>query len=62
MGEKLKELREKAGMTMEELADKSGVHRNTIWNIENGNTASVMTATVARLAEALEVPVSVFFT
>ena len=33
--EKIKECREKAGLTQEELAEKMGVQRNTVWRWEN---------------------------
>ncbi len=62
MGEKLKELREKADLSQEELAKLSGVSRVTISNIENGACKSVLTTTIAAIADALGVQVSVFFT
>ena len=34
--EKVKEFREKTGLTQEELAEKMGVQRNTVWRWENG--------------------------
>ena len=36
ISEKIRELREKAGLTQEELADRVGVQRNTVWRWENG--------------------------
>lgn len=38
--EKIKELRESAGMTQEELADRLNVHKVTISRVENGNVCS----------------------
>ena len=31
---RLKQLREKAGLTVEQLAEKSGIPKNTLWNWE----------------------------
>ena len=41
-----------AGMSQQELADRSRVHRNTIQRLETGTTGT-RAATVKRLAEAL---------
>ena len=38
MGYKVREARKAANMTQEELAQKSGVSRGTIWALENGKT------------------------
>ncbi len=51
---KLRELRRRRVLTLEELAEKAGVGRNTIWRLEH----SVMGAqprTIRKLAKALEV-------
>lgn len=61
MGTKLKELRLSKNITQEELAKRSGVSRITIANIESGKSESVLTATLAALADALEVSVAYFF-
>ena len=51
---KLRELRRRRVLTLEELAKKAGVGRNTIWRLEH----SVMGAqprTIRKLAKALDV-------
>ena len=62
MGELIRDLRNKAKMSQEELAEKSGLSRTTISNIESGKTESMSTKTLAAIAVALDVPVSIFFT
>ncbi len=59
---RLKEIREEAGLTQEELAEKSGVSRVTISLIENGRADCVKTQTLTRLADALsKKPTELFF-
>ena len=51
---RLRELRRRRVLTLEELAEKAGVGRNTIWRLEHG----VMVAqprTIRKLAKALNV-------
>ena len=63
MGYKIKEFREKIGMTQEELAEKSGVCRTTIWSMENGKEKNATTTTLLKLAHALGTTVdNIFFT
>lgn len=52
---RLKELREKRGLTQEQLADLSGVNQSAISFIENGTTASPKLDTLQKLARALGV-------
>lgn len=59
---KLKEIREKKGMTQAELSKKSGVSRTIISFLENGKSECVMTSTLVKLADALgEKVTSIFF-
>lgn len=51
---KLNELRRRRVLTMEELAEKSGVGRNTIWRLENGKMGG-QPRTIRKLAAALGV-------
>jgi transcriptional regulator with XRE-family HTH domain len=53
----IKRLREKRGMTQEELADKVGVHRVYITQIE-GATKVPSIATLEKIAKALKVKVA----
>lgn len=50
---KLKELRKTRVMSLGELAQKSGVHRNTVARIEKGEEA--YPATIRKIARALNV-------
>lgn len=58
---KLEELRRKAGLSQEELAEKSGVSRAVIVKIENSNTDRVLGRTIRKLAEALGVSMAELF-
>lgn len=51
----LKRLRAESGLTLEELAEKSGVNINTISYLENGKQKARST-TLAKVARALGVP------
>ncbi len=51
--ERLQELRRRRVMSISDLSEVSGVHRNTIHLIEQGKPA--YTTTIRKLAKALEV-------
>lgn len=57
----IKELRIDRKLTQEELAEKSGVSRQTICALENKESVSAKVETLAKLASALDVNVSDFF-
>jgi transcriptional regulator with XRE-family HTH domain len=57
LGQAIRELRAKRGLSQEELSLKSGVHRNYIGGVERGERRPTVTA-VARLAQALGVQAS----
>lgn len=60
---KLKEVRERAGLTQNELATKANVSRTLIVGIENGTISVVRTSTLTKLSDALgKKVVSIFFT
>lgn len=59
LGERIEELRKKKGITQEELAEKSGLHRAYFWDIENGRNISIKTA--YKIARALGVTLSQLF-
>lgn len=61
MENKLKEIRESKNLSQEELAEKSGVSRTTISNIENGKQVILKTKTLIDLANALGTKVSKIF-
>lgn len=62
MAYRIRELREKKELTQEQLAQKSGVSRSTIIQLENNDEHEAMVGTLKSLAAALEVPVSKLFT
>ena len=59
MAYKIKELREKKGIT--QLAKESGVSRTTIILLENGEEHEPKVGTLKAIANALGVPVSKLF-
>ena len=61
MKNKLKEVREKSGMSQEALAEKSGVSRTTISLLEGGKAVVTKTNTLTKLSDALEGKVSDIF-
>ena len=61
MGYKIKERREELRMTQEELAQKSGVSRQTISSLETGKYDNVLVGTLAAIAVALDTTVDKIF-
>lgn len=61
MTNKLKEIREKKGISISELARKSGLTRQTIYNIEGDPNRVVDSKTMEDVANALGVKVSKVF-
>jgi transcriptional regulator with XRE-family HTH domain len=51
---RLRELRHRRVLTLEELAEKAGVGRNTIWRLEHG-VMGAQPRTIRKLAKALKV-------
>ena len=51
---RLRELRRRRVLTLEELAEKAGVGRNTIWRLEHG-VMGAQPRTIRELARALNV-------
>ena len=54
LSEKIKEFREKAGLTQEQLAEKMEVQRNTVWRWEN-KKANLKADNMYRLSTVLHV-------
>lgn len=54
-GLNVKLARVKAGLTQEELAERAGMHRTTIGQLERGQRG-LNVASLGRLADALDVP------
>ena len=61
MMNKVKEIREKKGMSQEELKEKSGVSRTIISGLEMGKIEVITNVTMERIAKALEEKVTVVF-
>lgn len=59
----LKAARLRIGMSQQELAEKSGVSRVTIGNLENGTAKNATVKTLKAISAALNVPIrDLFFT
>lgn len=58
MESKLATIRKEKNMSQAALAEKSGVSRATIANIERGKQVEILVGTVAKLANALDVNIS----
>ncbi len=54
MGEKIKILRQQAGMTLEEVGNIVGVGKSTVRKWESGEIANMRRDKIAKLAEALK--------
>lgn len=59
--QKLREIRERQGLSQDELAEKSGVSRVTISMLETGSQENAKTKTLFKLAAALNVSIDSFF-
>ncbi len=59
----LKAVRLRIGMSQQELAEKSGISRVTIGNLENGTAKNTTVKTLKAISGALNVPIrDLFFT
>ena len=58
---RIREIREQAGLTQEELSIKSGVSRATIWALECGDNKVTTTKTLLNIATALGVQMDDLF-
>ena len=58
---RIKELREEKRMTQEELSEKSGVSRSIISKLEQEKPVNMLTDTLSKIANALDVKVSYLF-
>jgi transcriptional regulator with XRE-family HTH domain len=56
-GDALRQLRTRAGMSQERLAELAGVHRNHVGDIERGDKEACL-LTMLRISKALQVPLS----
>lgn len=58
---KIKDLREKQGMTQQELSEKSGVSRTIISELESGKRSVTRTDTLLKISKALKLPIKDIF-
>lgn len=58
---KIKECREKAGLSQVELSEKAGVSRAIISGLESGSITTTTTTTLIKIADALGKKVSDIF-
>ena len=61
MGYKIRECREKIGLSQEELAKKAKISRTTLSGLESGTLKTTTTDTLLKIAEALNKKVSDIF-
>ena len=60
IGQKVRELRQRAGLSIGDLAARVGISKAMLSKVENAQTSSSLT-TIAALAEGLDVPVTSLF-
>ena len=58
---RIKELRDKKKMTQQELAEKSGVSRSIISELETGKRTKTTTETLLKIAKALDSSINYIF-
>lgn len=61
MGNMIREIRKRKKLSQEELAEKSGVSRTIISGLESGRQEVTTTATLKKIADALEYSVKEIF-
>jgi len=60
VGNRIRHLRQKKGLSQEALADEAGMHRTYMWGIERGHRNPSL-GHLTRIADALEVPLASLF-
>lgn len=60
LGKKLRDLRTKHGMTLDELAKKSGVSKSYVWELENRESQRPSAEKLTAIADALGVAAAYF--
>lgn len=61
MGNKIKEYREKLGVTQEQLSEDSGVSRSIISGLESGTIKNTTVSTLTSIASALHSSITDIF-
>lgn len=60
VGNRIRDLRQKKGISQEGLADEAGMHRTYMWGIERGRRNPSL-GHLTRIADALDVPLASLF-
>ena len=60
VGKNLRDLRNRRGLSLRALAERSGLNVNTLSLVENGKS-SPSVGTLQQLAQALDAPITTFF-
>lgn len=55
LGEKIKTLRTKKGLTLEKLAEITNTSKSYIWELENGNSSNPTAYKISKISQALDV-------
>lgn len=58
---RIRQIREREHMSRAELADKAGITRQTVYNLEVGATKNASIRTLASIAKALGVSIDAIF-
>ena len=58
---RIREIRERKGVTQAQLSEMSGVTRATLWRLETSDDCEATTLTLSRIAHALDVPIRDLF-
>ncbi len=60
IGKRIKEARQEAGLTREQLAVKAGLTSLTIWKLESAGGGNPLLSTIQAIADALGKPITWF--
>ncbi len=55
----LKAARERADLTLEQVADGTGMSKSYIWDLENGGKENISLLNAVRLSICLQIPITV---
>lgn len=61
MKNKIKETRESIGITQQELAEKAGVSRTIVSQLENGSKDVITSTTMLKISKVLDKPIESLF-
>lgn len=61
MNNKVREIRISLGMSQHELAEKAGISRTIVWQLETGKKKSINSATMLKISKVLNKPIEDIF-